>query len=346
MAKEYRVKTLKNGEKRYVFDVSLGTRADGTRIRTTVNAKSVKEGRKKVAELMLGKKKIEATTSTTFDEAYAMYEHYYTNVAGLGLQTIYNKKKKRNKYFHCFDNIKISKLKQVDIEDWRSRETGHLSQTTINDLEKELSAFFNWCVKNDVITSSPMKNYKKTKKSTKKMRYWTEEEFKYFLTGLKPEDEKYKLLYITLFYTGLRIGELLGLQYEDIRGNELVLSHTLKYTKDTGYYLSEEFKTTNSKRVVPIPEWLDLGEGTGVIFDVSFTSVRDKKKKACERLGIEPIRVHDFRHSYAAMLINKGVDIYVIKELLGHDTIATTLNIYGHLYDDKRKEISKLFDKI
>lgn len=44
------------------------------------------------------------------------------------------------------------------------------------------------------------------------------------------------------------------------------------------------------------------------------------------------------------MLINKGVDIYTIKELLGHDTINTTLNTYGHLYDSKRKEITKLFN--
>ena len=63
MAKEYRVKTLKNGEKRYVFDVSLETRADGTRIRTTVNAKSVKEGSKKVTD----------NDSMLFKDAYALF---------------------------------------------------------------------------------------------------------------------------------------------------------------------------------------------------------------------------------------------------------------------------------
>ena len=53
MAKEYKIKILKNGEKRYVFDVNIGYRADGSRMRTTITAKTVKEGRQKVAELTL-----------------------------------------------------------------------------------------------------------------------------------------------------------------------------------------------------------------------------------------------------------------------------------------------------
>ena len=53
MAKEYKVRILKNGEKRYIFDVNIGYRADGSRIRKTVTSKTIKDGRKKVAELLL-----------------------------------------------------------------------------------------------------------------------------------------------------------------------------------------------------------------------------------------------------------------------------------------------------
>lgn len=45
MAKEYKIKILKNGEKRYIFDVNIGYRADGSRMRTTITAKTIKEGR-------------------------------------------------------------------------------------------------------------------------------------------------------------------------------------------------------------------------------------------------------------------------------------------------------------
>lgn len=342
MAKEYKIKTLKNGEKRYIFDVNLGYRADGTRIRTTINAKSVKEGRKKAAALTLGNKEVENSDAMLFKDAYDLYQHYFETDPNFSPATVYSKQKKRNRYFHYFDNIKINKIKKVDIERWRNVETTHLGSQTVNDLERELSAFFNWLIKNEMLSTSPMKNYNKTKIEKHEMKIWNEEDFKTFYNELRKDE--HKLMFATLFYTGLRIGELLGLQYCDIIGNELHLSHTLKYIKGKGYILSTRFKTPNSKRIVPIPEWLDLGDGEGRIFPYAFTTVRDIKKRTCKRAGIDPIRIHDFRHSYVAMLINKGVDIYTIKELLGHDTINTTLNTYGHLYDSKRKEITKLFN--
>lgn len=55
------------------------------------------------------------------------------------------------------------------------------------------------------------------------------------------------------------------------------------------------------------------------------------------------IRVHDLRHSYVSMLINKNVDIYTISRMVGHNDIKTTINIYGDLYPDKRKYVTSLF---
>lgn len=52
---------------------------------------------------------------------------------------------------------------------------------------------------------------------------------------------------------------------------------------------------------------------------------------------LNKIRVYDFRHSYASMLINKGIDIYTISQMLGHGDIKTTINTYGHLYPDKKR---------
>jgi len=64
-----------------------------------------------------------------------------------------------------------------------------------------------------------------------------------------------------------------------------------------------------------------------------------------ELANLKRIRIHDFRHSYASMLINKNVDIYTISQMFGHADIKTTINTYGHLYPDKRKEITNLLDK-
>lgn len=65
-----------------------------------------------------------------------------------------------------------------------------------------------------------------------------------------------------------------------------------------------------------------------------------------KRTNLKRIRIHDFRHSYASMLISKGVDIYTVSQTLGHADIQTTVNVYGHLYPDKRKEITNILSKI
>ncbi|OUP99923.1 hypothetical protein B5E91_12605 [Thomasclavelia spiroformis] len=74
MAKEYKVKIFKSGEKRYIFDVNIGYRADGSRIRTTITAKTVKEGKQKVAELTLQKtNKMNIDKNALFCKVYNKY---------------------------------------------------------------------------------------------------------------------------------------------------------------------------------------------------------------------------------------------------------------------------------
>lgn len=55
------------------------------------------------------------------------------------------------------------------------------------------------------------------------------------------------------------------------------------------------------------------------------------------------MRVHDFKHSYASTLTNKGVDIYTISQMLGHGDIKTTINTYGHLYPDKKRNYTVIW---
>jgi integrase len=60
----------------------------------------------------------------------------------------------------------------------------------------------------------------------------------------------------------------------------------------------------------------------------------------CSKLaGVKQIRTHDLRHSHASFLIEKGYDIFLISERLGHEKVETTMNIYGHLYPGKQKKM-------
>ena len=70
-----------------------------------------------------------------------------------------------------------------------------------------------------------------------------------------------------------------------------------------------------------------------------------KRLKKYEKLtGVQPIRVHDIRHSYVAYLIYQGVEPLIIKERLGHKDIQMTLNTYGHLYPSQQKKVAEMLD--
>ncbi|MGR5990824.1 tyrosine-type recombinase/integrase [Bacillus paranthracis] len=56
------------------------------------------------------------------------------------------------------------------------------------------------------------------------------------------------------------------------------------------------------------------------------------------------LRIHSLRHSYAAYLINKGVDIYLVKELMRHENIKETADTYGHLYIERKQKAMSVFD--
>lgn len=80
------------------------------------------------------------------------------------------------------------------------------------------------------------------------------------------------------------------------------------------------------------------------------TWLQSQMKRTCEKYNLEKIRVHDLRHSHASMLINNGVDVYVVSNRLGHKNIMTTVNVYAHLYENRSTEavdvINELYNSI
>ena len=68
-------------------------------------------------------------------------------------------------------------------------------------------------------------------------------------------------------------------------------------------------------------------------------------EQAAQKAGVKKIRLHDLRHSHAALLIDMDVNILAISKRLGHKDIKTTLNIYGHLYKEHAEQISKTLEE-
>lgn len=72
--------------------------------------------------------------------------------------------------------------------------------------------------------------------------------------------------------------------------------------------------------------------------------MQKRMKQKIEELGLKNIRVHNLRHSHIALLIEKGMQPLVIAQRIGHDSVNTTRNIYGHLYPNKQREVADLLN--
>lgn len=180
------------------------------------------------------------------------------------------------------------------------------------------------------------------------------EEFEERVTGF--DIHYYKEMTRLLFYTGLRVGEVLALTWEDINleENQLYVSKTFDIDKrvitspktqgSVGYvpfpaFISEmltEIKKESAEKLYGFNESFYIFGGTA---PYHYSHYHKKFKMIFPEL-----RIHDLRHSYATYLINKGVDIYLVKELMRHDDIKQTANTYGHLYTERKQQIMSVFD--
>ncbi|BCK42529.1 hypothetical protein DAT299_00930 [Streptococcus suis] len=80
---------------------------------------------------------------------------------------------------------------------------------------------------------------------------------------------------------------------------------------------------------------------------ITKNSIEKQYKKILERdAALKKIRIHDFRHSHASLLINRGEDYLVVKERLGHASITTTIDTYSHLYPNKQKDLADKLDDL
>lgn len=257
-----------------------------------------------------------------------------------------------------FKDKKIMDIKPIDVRRWQDElkktkkiQTGEpLAPGTIRELEERLCAIFNFAVKYYNLPSNPMSVAGHLKfQRVKDVQFWTETEFEKFINTV--DEPQYHCVFMTLYYTGVRIGECLALTPNDIDTErcEIKVNKTL-YTYNGERCIGTP-KTAGSNRVVAIPDFLrdelvqfmalryDLGEDES-IFLAGFSTFRYVLRKYAKIAGIKPIRVHDLRHSHASLLIELGYSPLLIAERLGHDNVNTTLNTYSHLYPNKQKEVA------
>lgn len=241
------------------------------------------------------------------------------------------------------------------------------SFSQINTLNTVLKVFFNWCIDNDYILKNPctkisIKGNKNDiiNNQRKDVEILTEKEIKTIKEHVKGSD--FELIFLLDLATGLRQGELLALDWEHINLKEKTLKIE-KSVKEVYVYDNENTKhietifqtpkTLNSFRTVPIPNALidilkSKHKKSGLLFSdkdnepLKGKNVSTQWAKILKECKIPHKKFHSIRHTYASMLLKKGVDIESVAELMGHSAISIT-QIYLHSSSkSKNKSVNKL----
>lgn len=246
------------------------------------------------------------------------------------------------------DTIKIRKW-QNELISFRDKDGQPYSQTYLKTVNNQLSAILNYAVKHYRLASNPCHAAGSIGRSkANEMKIWTRSEYELFAD--KIEKTSMRLAFDILFYTGMRSGELLALTPADILPDKKI-SITKNYAKLKGEDLFLEPKTPKSKRTIAIPDFLydDIQRYIAKLYGIELddrifyftkSALEKEIKRTATKAGLDPIRVHDLRHSHASMLIEMGFDILEISERLGHESAKTTLDTYSHLYPNKDKKLA------
>lgn len=241
--------------------------------------------------------------------------------------------------------------------------TGSLSPKTLKNIHGILHKALQQAVANGYIRFNPTDPCVLPKVIKKELKPMDDDQISAFLKAIK--GNIYEDLFITTLFTGMREGEVHGLLWDcvDMKKGTITVNKQLQYVRGSrGQY--QMVPTKNSKgRSITLPPFvvkalrrtrhrqmenrLRYGEcwaNTNFVFTDDLgqhlkpQNVYREFKRIVTAMGYPAIRFHDLRHSYAVAAIRSGDDVKTVQENLGHATAAFTLDVYGHVTEQMKRE--------
>jgi integrase len=238
---------------------------------------------------------------------------------------------------------------------YRDRLDSGLSPTTVQKIHAVLHKALDQAASWSLVPRNPTESVKAPRPAPEEIRPLNREQAKALLETARRE--RFEALYVLAVTTGLRQGELLGLKWEDVDLENSLIRVRRTLIRHRGRLLLGEPKTKRSRRTVRLTEAAvqalkehlarqieqmerlgDLYEDQGLIFAtqrgtlVNPTNLRKRSfAPLLEKAGLLPIRFHDLRHTCATLLLSRNVNPKIVSEMLGHATIAITLDTYSHV---------------
>jgi integrase len=356
------------GNNKYRFMVWCKSEYDNRRFRKskTVTAKSKREAEKKLSEFVQEceqKYSLEGSTMTLEEFSKKWIEEYAKpNLSPVTVEGY--ERELKNRINPALGKIVLTELKPMHIIHFYNElltaprldgKEGVLSGRARNNIHRILSSMLTNAVYWQLIPENPIKRVRPPKQERHVARFYTEQETVKMLSCLENEEMKYKVAVYIAIFTGMRRGEILGLEWRDIdfEKREIHLERTSVYTETNG--VIEKDTKTHVARTVSIPEelcellkryrkhWLEQKFKLGSLWKETDrlmiqwdgkpmfpATLSHWFKKFLKKNGLPEITFHELRHTSATLLINLGIDVATVAKRLGHAQNSTTLNFYTH----------------
>lgn len=382
-------KIQKRGEGKYRLTVYQGRDAQGKQIiRTkTVSATSDRDANKQYALFVAEVEKGLYATSgkMTLREYYDYYTENYAKPRHADKTIVYN-----NSLFARIDQAlghkRLDKIEAKHLLQFfknlaepgisKRRHHEYLSPNTIQKHYTLLHTMFQKAVQWQLIAYNPASKIDKPKKIKVVKRIYDEKQFKAFLDHLESESLKHRVMVFLILSTGMRKGEMFGLQWKhiDLVNNTVNIEQSCQYLSQKGSFIKGT--KTGEEHIVSIPASValllteyyeskmeernkleDKWEGAqNIRDDFVFTTWNGKLahpggfntwlKRYVVKYDLPPITPHSFRHMAATYLITAGVDLRTVAGKLGHASTATTQLVYSHLMKKAERETADIMEGI
>ena len=342
------IQELEKGKARLI--VSIGGRTDRRRFCKTVTYKTKKELKQLYNDFEEECRQLPPTDITVQD----LLESYiaYCRTLGRKQTTLRGYRVTAERCYPSIGGISAKSLTTYQLEKFVAlMGEKRLSAKTIKNTIGLLSSAYDHAIFIGQLKENPCKRVTLPKGQPKDIRIFYLEEIPKFLEAIADVDLNEKVAYELALFLGLRRSEILGLKESDVdivKG--LVYVHNTRHRVD-GVDIEQDTKTKRSTRILALPDILILDlarlleihrqfpyESTDYLIQngagdpLGSQALSSRLSRLEKEKGLPNVTLHGLRHTYASLLHSQGVDMANISAELGHSNLATTMNIYTHIF--------------
>lgn len=306
----------------------------------------------------------------------AWFEYWLKEIKGKNIRTNTIKgyqDRYKNSIKENIGQMILSEVKPMHCQNVLNKMVGKYKTSTIGNVRGVMFGFFQAAVENEVIPANPVRRSVRipSEGGTKERRVLSIDEQRRFLEAAKRSPHYNQ--YAFILQTGLRLGELTALRWEDIdfKNRIMSVSRSMNYLKSDRIELGETksragrrkipltdeaifiLREQKKKSLIPSPEsnviqmrFADLVFSNPRGMPIRGTIYNSSLLTAARRAGIERLSMHTLRHTFATRCIEAGMKPKTLQMILGHSKISMTMDLYVHVTEDEKEKELRSVEKM